>query len=234
MTAPDFTGPRLTAALQEQPSLTLEFYSYGVLLRKRDGDAVTEYPVDPQQIALALAAKVTFDTGLLTSDTLLVRQDGVKRLVVAYRRPQKTGIFIEGSDAPVRVPLPPLLLIRTTTENKHPQYQVYAIKERPTTLDAPLFHAPLPNVFSSGSICWGSVRRVEDTALQGSSLAADWTTLLGSPFGDHAVSGKSKSHPHDIRQKLLELESRKARVYPKSDLIPVKRTLAQVLGDERR
>ena len=194
---------------------------------------MTEYPVDPQQIALALAAKVTFDTGLLSADTLLVRQDGVKRLVVEFRRQQKTGIFIEGSDAPVRVPLPPLLLIRTTTENKNPQYQVYAVKERPTALGAPLFHAPLPNVFSSGSICWGNVRRVEDTALQSSSLAADWSTLLGSPFGDHAVSGKSKSHPHDIRQKLLELESRKARVYPKSDLIPVKRTLAQVLGDER-
>lgn len=221
----------MTAALQEQPSLTLEFYSYGVLLRKREDDAVVEYPVDPQQIALALAAKVTFDTGLLTADTLLVRQDGVKRLVVEYRGAQKTGIFIEGSDAPVRVPLPPLLLIRTTSENKNPQYQVYAVKERPTALDAPLFHAPLPNVFSSGSICWGSVRRVEDTALQSNSLTADWTTLLGSPFGDHAVSGKSKSHPHDIRQKLLELESRKARVYPKSDLISVKKTLAQMVGD---
>jgi hypothetical protein len=74
---------------------------------------------------------------------------------------------------------------------------------------------------------------VTDAALQGNSLSADWDMLLGSPFGDHAVSGKSKSHPHDIRQKLIDLERRKARVYPKSDLIPVKRTLAQVLGDEK-
>ena len=43
MTTLDFTGPRLTAALQEQPSLTLEFYSFGVLLRKREGDAVSEF-----------------------------------------------------------------------------------------------------------------------------------------------------------------------------------------------
>ena len=229
MTALDFTGPRLTAALQEQPSLTLEFYTYGVLLRKRDGDAITEYAVDPGQIALALAAKVTFDTGLLREETLLVRQDGVKRLVVEYRSPRKTGLYLDGSDAPLRVPLPPLLLIRTTTEDKNPQYQVYAVKARPTTLDTPLFHAPLPNVFNSGSICWGSVQRVTDAALQGNSLAADWDMLLGSPFGDHACSGKSKSHPHDIRQKLIDLERRKARVYPKSDLIPVKRTLAQVL-----
>ena len=233
MIALDFAGPRLTAALQEQPSLTLDFYSYGVMLRKRDEDAVVEYPVDPGQIALALAAKVTFDTGLLTAETLLVRQDGLKPLVVEYRPPCKTGLYLDGSDAPLRVPLPPLLLIRTTTEDKNPQYQVYAVKARPTTLDTPLFHAPLPNVFSSGGICWGSVRRVTDGALQGNSLAADWDMLLGSPFGDHAVSGKSKSHPQDIRQKLIDLERRKARVYPKSDLIPIKRTLAQALGDEK-
>ena len=54
----DFTGPRLRAALTEQPSLTLEFYSYGMLLRKRDGDSIAEYPVDPGQIALALAASI--------------------------------------------------------------------------------------------------------------------------------------------------------------------------------
>jgi hypothetical protein len=219
----------LTAALQEQPSLTLEFYSFGVLLRKRDGDAVAEYAVDPAQIALALAAKVTFDTGLLSTETLLVRQDGVKRLVVEYRAPQKTGIYLDGSEAPLRVPLSPLLLIRATDEDKNPQYQVYAVKARPTKLDTPLFHAPLPNVFNSGSICWGSVRRVADAALQGNSLAPDWDMLLGSPFGDHACSGKSRSHPQDIRQKLIDLERRKARVYPKSDLIPVKKTLAQAI-----
>jgi len=224
----------LTQALQEQPNLTLEFYSYGVLLRKRDGDTVTEYAVDPGQIALALAAKITFDTGLLGEETLLVRQDGVKRVVVEYRSARKTGLYLDGSDAALRVPFPPLLLIRTTTENKNQQYQVYAVKARPTTLDTPLFHAPLPNVFNSGSICWGSVQRVTDDVLQGNSLAADWDTLLGSRFGDHACSGKSRSHPQDIRQKLIDLERRKARVYPKSDLIPVKRTLAQALGDEIR
>ncbi len=68
---------------------------------------------------------------------------------------------------------------------------------------------------------------------KGNSLAADWDTLLGSRFGDHACTGKSRSHPQDIRQKLIDLEARNARVYPKSDLIPAKRTLAQALGDAR-
>ena len=72
-----------------------------------------------------------------------------------------------------------------------------------------------------------------DTALRGVALADDWTMLLGSPFGNHACSGKSRSHPQDIRTKLIALEAQKARRYPVSDLIPAKKTLAQVLGRVR-
>ena len=147
--------------------------------------------------------------------------------------PQKTGLYLDGSETPLRLPLPGLIFIRVTTEDKQPQYQVYAVKKRPVTLDAPLFHAPLPNIFNNGTICWGSVPLVSDEGLRGSALVEDWRVLLGSRFGDHGVQNKSKAFTRDIRQQFIALEERKARVYPKSDLIPVKRTLAQALGDER-
>lgn len=229
----DWNGRVLNAALQEQPSLILSFYSYGVMMQKRTEHGVTEYPVDPEQVALALSAKVGFNTGLLSGNSLLVCTVGVQKTVVEFRRGQKTGLWLDGSDNPIRIPLPPLLLIRTTTENKNPQYQVYAVKKRPVSLDVELFHAPLPNVYTSGSICWGSVPTVSDEALSGSSLAEDLQCLLGTRFGDHSVSGKSKQFPRDIREVFIDMEKRKARVYCKSDLIPVKKTLAHVLGDER-
>lgn len=228
----DWHGRVLQTALNEEPSLSLDFYSYGVMLRKREGDMLTEYAVDPAQVAVALAAKVTFDTGLLSGDTLLIRTEGVKKTVVEYRKGQKTGVFLEGSETALRIPLPPLLMIRTTSEDRNPNYAVYAVKRKPKSLDVALFQAPLPNVFNSGSICWGTVQRVSDTALSGASLVEDWAMLLGSPFGDHACSGKSKSHRSDIRQKLIELETNSARRYPTSDLIPANKTLAQVLGDK--
>ncbi len=231
MNGNDYAGQALASALNEQPSLILSFYSYGLMLRKTDGEVTQEYPVDPAQIALALAAKVTFDTGLLGGNTLLVRQDGVKKTVVEYRPPQKTGIYFDDAEAALRVPLPGLVMIRVTASDKAPQYGVYAVKRRPETLDTPLFHAPLPNVFGSGGVCWGTVQRVADEALRGASLRDDWAMLLGSPFGNHACSGKSRSHPQDIRAKLVALEAQKARRYPVSDLIPVRRTLAQALGD---
>lgn len=223
----------MAEALTEQPSLTLSFYSFGVMLRKCDGTQITEYPVDPAQVALALAAKVRFDTGLLLATTLLIRHEGVKKTVVEYRAPQKTGLYLDGSESALRLPLPGLIFIRVTTEDKQPQYEVYAVKKRPSTFETPLFHAPLPNVFNNGTICWGSVPLVSDEALRGSSLNDDWRVLLGSRFGDHGVQSKSKAFPRDIRQQFIALEQRKARVYPKSDLIPVNRTLAQALGDER-
>ena len=228
----DWHGRVLQTALNEEPSLSLDFYSYGVMLRKREGDMLTEYAVDPAQVAVALAAKVTFDTGLLSGDTLLIRTEGVKKTVVEYRKGQKTGVYLEGSETALRIPLPPLLMIRTTSEDRNPNYAVYAVKRKPKSLDVALFQAPLPNVFNSGSICWGTVQRVSDTALLGASLTEDWAMLLGSPFGDHACSGKSKSHRSDIRQKLIELETNSARRYPTSDLIPANKTLAQVLGDK--
>lgn len=201
------------------------------MLRKQEGETVTEYPVDAGQVAVALAAKVTFDTGLLGGNTLLVRQEGVKKTIIEYRPPGKVGLFLDGSEAALRVPLPGLVMIRVTTEDKTPTYGVYAVKKRPETMSAPLFHAPLPNVFGSGAICWGTVPRADDAAMRATSLAADWTMLLGSAFGDHAVNAKSKRQPHDIRKLLIELEAKKANRYPTGDLIPVKRTLGQVMGE---
>jgi len=223
----NWQGRALSDALNEQPSLELSCYSYGWLLTRRTGAEVTQFAVDPAQIAQALAAKITFDTGLIDPDTLLVRQDGPQRTVVGYRPGRKTGIYLEGSETPLRVPLPPLVMIRTSSGYASPTYRVYALKRRPETPDVALFHAPLPNVFNSGNICWGTVPLAD--SLAPGSLSADWDSFLGSRFGDHACSGKSRSHRADIRQKLIALDADNARRYPTSDLIAANKTLAEVL-----
>ncbi len=218
----------------EQPSLTLQFYSYGILLHKRTEQGMTEYPVDPGQVAQALAARVTFDTGILSSATVLIRSEGLRRTIVEYRRPQRTGLFLEGTEAPLRVVLPGLILIRLTTGDDAPQYSLYAVKQRPASLDLPLFQAPLPNIFGQGRICWGNISAVSPEALASSSLKADWQMLFGTRFNDHGCAGKSKAFPHDIRQQLIALEVAGKRNYPKRDLIPVGVTLEQALTGERR
>lgn len=216
--------------MSEEPNLSLNFYSFGVTLRRREGSQIAEYPIDPAQAAVALAAKVTFNTGLLTGDTVYIHMEGVSKTVVEYRKPQKTGLFLDDADVPLRVPLPGLLMIRKASGDKAASYAVYAVKKRPDTLEIELFHAPLPNVFNSAAVCWGTVQRVSDEALSGASLTEDWDQLLGSSFGNHAISGKSRTYKDDIRQKLIDLEAKKAKRYPTTDLISARKTLAQAIG----
>ncbi|MEP7287901.1 MAG: hypothetical protein ABI947_19290 [Chloroflexota bacterium] len=219
----------LEAAVQELPHLTLNFYSYGILMRRRlENGGETEYPVSPEQLATALSAKVRFETGLLSSNTLYVATEGIQKLIVDYRKPQQTALFLDGSETSVRVPLPGLVMIRVTSANDNPRYGVYAVKRRPTTLDMPLFLAPLPNM-DSHSVCWGSVKKVSPEGLANSTLDEDWTLLLGSIFTSHSVHGKSKSHPADIRQKLINVEKGGARRYPTGDLVKLDFTLSDVI-----
>src|SRR5262249_20805200 len=152
----------LDEAIQEQPQLTLNFYSYGILMRqRRDDGSETEFAVSPEQLATVLSAKVRFESGLLRDSTIYLCAEGVKRIVVEYRPPQTTAVFLDGTDHPVRVPLPGLLMLRVTTASDNPRYAIYAVKDRPQTLDAVLYHAPLPNVGRS-DVCWGSVKKVSD------------------------------------------------------------------------
>lgn len=214
--------------------MTLSCYSFGIILRRRTPNgAWTEYAVDPVQVAAALSTELSFCTGLLSEDILYYRLDGVLQTVVGYRKGQKTGLYLEGSEEPLRIPLPPLLMVRTVTGQKQPRYQVFAVKRRPTTLNAPLFVAPLPNVYHTGNVCWGSVSLPDITLEETVSLASGWQVLLGTPFGNHSVARKSQAHPADIREHYLALAARGTRVYPRGDLIPANMTLAQVLGGTR-
>ena len=229
----DWSGPLLAQAIAETPSVVLSFYSFGITLRKlTENGGCTEYAVDPEQVALALSMRMAFNTGLLNEDVLYMQTEGLQKTVVGYRRGQLTGLYLDGSDEPLRVPLPPLIMVRTVVGDETPRYQVYAVKQRPRTFSIPLFLAPLPNVYTTGGICWGSVQLRDGTSLQGADLTEDWQILLGTPFGSHAVQGKSSRHPDDIRELYLDLAARKTRVYPRQDLIPARRTLGQLLGEE--
>lgn len=215
--------------MQAEPTLTLKVYPFGVLMQRKTPIGCQEYLIDPAQLALQLAATVRLETGLLSPNTLYIAQEGVHKLVIEYRKRQKTALFLEGSDAPVIIPLPEMVLFRRTTEKGLPEYRIFAVRERPTDLKTKLYHVPLPNIYDDGRICWGNVQQLQAQQLTSSILVEDWKILLGTHFGSHSVTRKSKSHPGDIRQKYLEMENRKSRVYPKSDLIAANRTLEDVL-----
>lgn len=223
----DLDSPALSRALAEPPHLTLTFYSFGILLRQQGADATREYAVRPEDLAAALSRRVAFDTGLLTPHTLAIRSEGAERAVAEFRPAGRAALWLEGSESPVRLPLPALVLVRRSSGGRDPNHHLFAVAERPTSYDAPLYLAPLPNVYSHGGVCWGTVTR---PAADTTDLSADWAALFGTPFGSHSVGGKCKSHPDDVRKLYLDLEQRRARRFPAKELIPARRTLGDLMG----
>lgn len=221
----------LSSLMNSPPLMTLKIYPFGVLMQRSTPTGETSYLIDPAQLALQLAANIRLETGLLSPNTIYVAQEGVQKIIVEHRPRKKTAIFLDHVETPLIVPLPDLLMLRRSSEKGLPEYRVYAVKERPTSLEAHLFHIPLPNVYEDGRICWGSVKKLQEENLSGASLEADWRAFLGTPFGSHSCSRKSRSHPDDIRQKYIDMEQKKSRVYPKSDLLLTRRTIQEVIKE---
>lgn len=88
---------------------------------------------------------------------------------------------------------------------------------------AAAYIAPLPNVYSSGRVCWGAN---QPPVAGAGSMQRAWELFIGSPFNADLASGKSKSHKEDVRAQLLNL-SKEGKVskegadrYPEEDLLP--------------
>jgi hypothetical protein len=112
--------------------------------------------------------------------------------------------------ATVSVPLPGLVLIGSGRS-----YRVFALRDE-FAPQAPLYHAPLPNVYPSGEICFGA--NTPPALEQPFAIAAAWKLFLESPFNADLISGKSRSYPNDVRLLLLRLNGR--RRFPPGELAP--------------
>lgn len=196
--------------------MRLDIYRESVILTKRTTTGFSSYAVDPARIGQLMVAKTALSTGLLGPNTLWYGMVGSAQIVCEMRPAQITGIWLEGREDALRVPLPPMLMIRRVRGNQA-DYAIFAVKERPMDDQAELFEPPLPNIYSRNAVCWGNVRKVSPEALAANELSADWRMFLGSPFGGHSVNQKSKAHKEDVRKQLTALEG--ATEYPLDDLM---------------
>jgi PRTRC genetic system protein B len=106
-------------------------------------------------------------------------------------------------------------------------FWVWSIKDDLLKPGSQLFHAPLPNVFGNGSICWGTNKPPRAGA---STIAQAWTLFASSPFNGHAADNKARSQPRDVRV-LLNKVAGSGRKFPLRELLPFGYTVDAIVNE---
>lgn len=205
------------------PIVQLTFYSDAIFCTRYDAQGQTTYPVAPQEVAEAVG-KVTFSTGWLPPRTLFVARRGGVTTVALHVPAGYHRVSVETMNGPAlwTIPMPDLLFI-----GQGNAYFVFATRSTPTP-DAPLFHAPCPNVHDNGSICAGTTPFPEATPETMQSTFALF--MHHSTFTLHLsrdrVTGRAKANILTLWQALA---ARPRARFPSRRLRPLSTTIAALL-----
>lgn len=193
----------------QPPRLRLDFYTTAVLMtRWQDNGRVTTYPVSVHEVVSA-CTQVELSSGLLPANTLFWKQRASQVMLGVYVPARRWHVQTE--DHTYHLPMPPFIFVGSGSS-----YRVFAVKKRPSSEAAPLYHAPCPNVHTTGGICQGNTPfpvSSPQTIHQALQLF-----LEGSLFNADLSQSKCQSHPKDVRDLWAELDGRKR--FPLSELVP--------------
>ena len=98
-------------------------------------------------------------------------------------------------------------------------YYIWATKGRTFSPTAPIFQAPLPNVYGDGRVCFGENTPPVVTARAGATIEEAWHLFISSPFNADLSNSKSRAQPDDVRYQLIQASQHKRHSYPLSDLV---------------
>jgi PRTRC genetic system protein B len=183
------------------------------------GALETKY-IAPASVAAAFAQAHLIDSGWLTPDIVRWGVGAAGEWAVLFSPPTVCDLTL-ATDASelvtVRVPMPGRVMLGYDMN-----YYLWAVTDERLTATPTVFHAPLPNVDTTGRICFGA--KIPPRAST-ATIQSAWNLFFSAPFTAHQANGKSKRHSNDVRGHLLALARRKRRQYPASDLIPLHCTL---------
>lgn len=127
---------------------------------------------------------------------------------------------LPGETVSLKVPIPTTVLIGVGHS-----YYLFAVADAAPSPRSKIYHAPFPNIYSNGRICWGNNPHPK---AHHSQAAAVWNLFFGTPFNTHLANGKSNAFPKDVTEHLRALAD--ARKYPQADLMELNTTLEYCVG----
>jgi PRTRC genetic system protein B len=208
--AHDLTNNPLSARSIDAAVLMIEGSYYYQRRIPGNPNRYTYKCLSPEQLAIAFA-NGNLDSGWMPPGVMRYGRSTKGNWGIYYIAAKKHTLII--SDRLYEVPLPPLVWIGFNSN-----YWVVAIKGR-FTPNAIVYHAPLPNVYDEGQICWGSNTPPSLQINSAEALVKAWTLFKESPFNNHLSVHKSRAYSSDVREMLNHLIQSKAKKYPTDDLI---------------
>lgn len=212
--------------MPQHPRLRLDFYPTAVLMSRWEKDGrLTAYPVSVHDVVSA-CTHVDLSSGLLPPNTLFWKQQANQVMLGIYVPARRWKVQTE--EQQYNVPMPPFVFVGNGTS-----YRIFAVTKRPRNEHDQLYHAPCPNVHTTG----GMLRLRSAQACQGSTsfpVCSGQTIqqalhlfLEGSLFNADLSRGKCQSHPEDVRPLWQELDGRKK--FPLAELVTMRIRLQDLL-----
>lgn len=218
--------PNTEIVLDVQAPYVLHLYeSCSIMEAHADDGSIQRYPVSLEALAERLG-RLSLNSGILPRDTLAYCRKNGHDVIVRYFKPEILTFAYYTVDDTVThftIPTPPLVWCGDDTE-----YSLHALNtlEWPT-YDTVLYHAPFPNLYTDGTVCWGNT----GTPLEASMVAMPlmWIRFIQSGFVDHVVSNRSYRHGDSVVRLWRELHEAQAQTYPLQDLMITERTLGDLI-----
>lgn len=216
------TKRRLSAQARDNtPRYTITVTDESCWLTRHNakGKPYLTYPVAMDTLSAAFNA-FSADTGLLPPECLFWQNHRGRSRIGVWLAPQRRELAFadrKGATKTLALNLPGFVFVGDGKD-----YYIYAAKERPAHRNAMLYHAPLPNVGTTGRICAGTAAFPE---CSGETMGQAVALFFGSEFNQDLSNNKvSRQGDAALTTVLASLST--ARVFPKDRLVSL-----GVLGD---
>ncbi len=183
------------------------------LLYRREGTGIACKGISAETLRSAFVQEPV-ESGWLPEGVIRWGSSEAGTFMVKFIPPGKQRLHLATQTAPepIEPPLPALVFAGVNRT-----YFIWAQEGRACDPSAQLFHAPFPNVYSDGHICFGNNRPPE---VGWKTFDEAWQLFLTSPFNADMTRGKSQAFPEDVRHQLIALDKDKVKRYPVQDLNP--------------
>ena len=228
----DYAAAQFTLDLLAQAQCAV-FYmdAQPLYVRMRDGHIFSKY-ISTDGLRAAHTYE-TFDTGWMPSNIMRSGITSTGRWAVEFIPAQTYELDMphqpgsaerdERERTKLYIALPAFVLMgfRST-------YYIWAVKEKHFNPDAQIYHAPVPNIWGDGHICFGGNTPPE---VEGPNLDAAWDLFLRSPYTCAHIQGRSlKFHQHICDALFHHAGRTRANPsFPRDDLVPYLLTVAEAV-----